>query len=135
MKYERYQTPEVPMLLDVDIEPGSLDGAEGVAERHGRAVARVALQDDRRWNIVKVPIPGAPDGEKPTHVSGALAIRFIEKADDELSRHLGEVSERRDRIDSLPFDIQLDDGRRLEDCSVAGPLGGSNGAFWFLLDV
>ena len=93
------------------------------------------LRDDRKWNVAKVRIPGAPDGEKPTHISGTLAIRFIEKDDDELSRHLDQVVARQERIDPLSFDIQLDDGRRLEECSIAGPLGGRNGAFWFILDT
>jgi hypothetical protein len=119
----------------VDFEPGSLDRTEGVVERHGRVVARVLLRDDRRWHVAKVPIPGAPDGEKPTHISGGVAIYFVEREDGELSRHLEQGAARRGHPEALSFVIQLDDGRRLEDCSVSGALGGRNGALWFILDI
>lgn len=80
--------------------------------------------------MAKVPIPGAPDGEKPTRISGGVVVHFVEKKDGELSRHLEQVAARQGRPEALSFVIQLKDGRRLEDCSVAGSLGGRNGALW-----
>lgn len=114
--------------------PGELDGAEGVAERGDSIAARIELSDARVQETIEVPMPGGQVGEKPGRITGVVGIRFIETEDAELREHLDKVAAR-ERTNPVEFDLRLDDGRRVDSCSVAGPLGSDSGAFWFTLNI
>jgi hypothetical protein len=115
---------------------GELDGAEGVAERDGKAVAQIEFRDSRVQEIVEVPMPGGQSGRKPGRVTGFVGIRFSVVDDAALSKHLREVVEQK-RSEHLEFDVVLDDGKRLGPCTVGGAQGSSSSdptLYWFILD-
>jgi hypothetical protein len=113
---------------------GELDGLQGVVERGGNEVARIELRDDRFQEVISIPMPGGREGKKPGRIQGTVSICFLENEDAELKGHLKKVVNR-ERVPPMAFDIVLDDGKRLTDCQVAGPLGGRNGVLWYLLEA
>ena len=113
---------------------GELDALQGVIERNGDEVGRIELADDRFQEVITVRMAGGMEGKKPGRIQGAISICFLENNDSELKAHLKKVVAR-ERVQPMSFDVVLDDGERFEECQVAGPLGGRNGVFWFLLEI
>jgi hypothetical protein len=120
------------------IRLGELDHAEGVAERNGTAVAQVELRDSRRQESIAVPIAGSQQiGRKPGRITGFVGIRFVQIVDDDLSKHLSQLVSRQRQSEAFDFDVVLDNGTRIESCTIGGAQGSDSsrpGTYWFTLE-
>ena len=108
-----------------------------MAERNGEIVAPIELRDSRQREYIEIPMPGGQTGRMPGRITGYVGIRFAQVADDALRDHLGQVVRRERLSETMDFDITLEDGTRIESCSIGGAQGTNSSrpaTYWFTLD-
>lgn len=104
--------------------PGSLDGESVTLERNGTVLARGTLRDTRQQQYIEIPTQGGNVTRKPGRITGDVIVDIDEVNDPELTEEM-EMRAGQQRISQLnQFDIVLDDGQSIADCSLSGCWGG-----------
>lgn len=105
--------------------PGSLDGQEVTIERDGVVLARGTLSDTRQQTYRTIPTQGGNVMRKAGRITGDVVIEIDEVADDELADEMRQRASQQ-RISRLNrFEIVLEDGAVIPDCSLATCWGGT----------
>jgi hypothetical protein len=109
-------------MLNDERRTMDVSGITGTAWRKGEVVGEFVLRGGRE------PAAG---GRLVEHVE----IRFTDFTSADVVATLEAISRRERLASPLEVDLELADGRRLEDCEIAGFWGGALGERWYGIEI